>query len=229
MGFKFFLLYVFYWIQLAGIYKNVVATDTSPTQLEYAVKLPNIIYQCTPPIMSISEVNQLVSSESNVDLVSIASAMHWFDLPTFYQQVKFVLKKPDGVIAAYSYRFPEINEKVDEMFHKMLTVDVAPFMAPQANLIVRDKYTTIDFPFEAVDGLDHTGPFEFESKKMMNLEGYFTFVRSWSAYQTAKDKGVELLSEDLVEDFTRAWKEDGKTENVATFPIHLRIGKVGRI
>ncbi|GKV41703.1 hypothetical protein SLEP1_g49201 [Rubroshorea leprosula] len=73
---------------LAELYKNVVATDTSPTQLEHATKLPNIRYQHTPPTMSLEELQQkVVATESSVDLVTVATAMHWFDLPKFYEQV----------------------------------------------------------------------------------------------------------------------------------------------
>ncbi|TXG70166.1 hypothetical protein EZV62_005101 [Acer yangbiense] len=68
----------------------------------------------------------------------------------------------------------------------------------------------IDFPFEPVDGTDNTGPFEFVIEKLMDLESYFTYLRSWSAYQTAKDKGVELLTDDVIDNFKRTWNEDGQ-------------------
>ncbi|KAL3534554.1 hypothetical protein ACH5RR_003015 [Cinchona calisaya] len=161
---------------LAGVYRNVVATDTSPKQLEFAVKLPNIRYHLTTPNMSLAEVDQNISAESTVDLVTSASAMQ---------------------------------------------------CEPQAKFVVHDKYRTIEFPFQPVDGLEHTGPFEFKMERLMDLDGFFTFIKSWSPYQTAKDKGIELLNEDVVQEFTRAWNEDGNPKKIATFPIYLRIGKVG--
>ncbi|XP_044467587.1 putative methyltransferase DDB_G0268948 [Mangifera indica] len=211
---------------LAGIYKNVIATDTSPKQLEYASKLPNIRYQCTSPIMSFSELEQNVANESSVDLVTIAQAMHWFDLPKFYQQVKWVLKKPHGVIAAWCYTAPEVNDSVDAVFQPFYTVDCDPYFEPPRKL-VDDKYVNIDFPFEAVDGKENTGPFEFLIEKLMDLDTYFTYLRSWSAYQIAKDKGVELLTDSVVDNFKRAWNEDGHSQKIVRYPIYLRIGKVG--
>ena len=50
--------------------------------------------------------------------------------------------------------------------------------------------------------------------------------RSWSSYQTAKDKGVELLNDRVIEEFARAWNEDGTQSKTVVFPVHLRIGKV---
>lgn len=61
----------------------------------------------------------------------------------------------------------------------------------------------------------------------MDLEGFFTYLRSWSAYQTAKETGVELLTEDVVDRVTKAWLEDGVSQKTVVFPIYLRIGKVG--
>ncbi|XVE61029.1 hypothetical protein DITRI_Ditri06bG0007500 [Diplodiscus trichospermus] len=209
---------------LAEIYKNVVATDTSPKQLEFATKLPNIRYQHTSPAISMAELEQFVASESSVDLVTIAQAMHWFDLPVFYQQVKWVLKKPDGLIAAWCYTTPEVNDAIDELLQRFYN---NPYWDPQRKM-VDDKYMSIDFPFEPVDGAESTGPFEFKNERLMGLEDYFTYLRSWSAYQKAKEKGVELLSEDVREDFKRGWSEDGNNgKKLVNFPVYLRIGKVG--
>lgn len=212
--------------QLAQIYKNVIGTDTSPKQLEFAVKQPNIRYQCTSPNMSLSELEQVLDlgPQPNVDVVTIAQALHWFDLPTFYQQVKWALKKPNGVIATWCYTVPEVNQAVDSVFHKFYTVHAGPYW-DSARKLVDQRYETIDFPFEPVDGLDGTGPFRFNSEKVMDLEEYLTYLKSWSAYQTAKEKGVELLGEDVVDDFKKAW--NGDNQKVVTYPVYLRIGRIG--
>ncbi|KAH6828695.1 hypothetical protein C2S53_018044 [Perilla frutescens var. hirtella] len=200
--------------------------DISPKQLEFAAKLPNITYQCTSPTMSMDELQNKVGSKSTFDLVTIAQAMHWFDLPTFYQQVKWLLKKPNGVIAAWCYTTPEVSPTVDSLFQRFYTVDAGPYWKSPRQM-VDEKYETIDFPFDPVDGLEHNGPFRFNIEKVMDLEGYFTYLRSWSAYEIAKEKGVELLSDNVKEEFKRAWNEDGKIQKTVIFPIYLKIGKVG--
>lgn len=173
-----------------------------------------------------AELERDIATKSSLDLVTVAQALHWFDLPTFYQQVKHVLKKPNGVIAAWCYTVPQVNAEVDSVFQPFYTVDSDPYWDP-ARKMVDDKYMSIDFPFETVDGLDHTGPFEFKSERLMSLDEYFRYLTSWSSYQTAKEKGVELLSDNVVEDFTRAWNKDGSDRKIVTHPIYLRIGKVG--
>ncbi|KAL2320679.1 hypothetical protein Fmac_029648 [Flemingia macrophylla] len=207
---------------LAVIYENVIATDASEKQLEFAAELPNVRYQHTPPTMSMTELEQMVSPQGSIDLVTIAQALHWFDLPTFYQQVKWVLKKPNGVIAAWSYYLPRVSDAVDTVFDQLYSTDVRPYWDP-ARKLVDDNYRSIDFPFEPVNGADHTGPFEFVTETVMNLGDFLTYIKSWSAYQTAKEKGVELLGEDVIQKFKLAWGEDG--QKVAKFPIYLRIGR----
>ncbi|XP_042019668.1 putative methyltransferase DDB_G0268948 [Salvia splendens] len=216
---------------LAKFYKNVIATDISPKQLEFAAKLPNITYQCTSPGMSMDELQEKIGSESTFDLVTVAQAIQWFHLPTFYQQVKWLLKKPNGVIAAWCYTTPEVNPTVDSLFQRFYNIDAGPYWKSGPSVespreVVDQKYTTIDFPFEPVDGLEHSGPFRFDIEKVMDLEGYFTYLRSWSSYETAKEKGVELLSDSVVEEFMRAWNEDGKMQKTVIFPVYLRMGKV---
>ena len=38
---------------------------------------------------------------------------------------------------------------------------------------------------------------------------------------------MELLSNDVIEEFKRAWTEDGQDKKVVKHPIYLRIGRVG--
>ncbi|KAJ6967940.1 methyltransferase [Populus alba x Populus x berolinensis] len=112
---------------LAGIYKHVTGTDTSLKQLEFAPKLPNVSYHHTPSVMSMSGLEQTVSTQSSVDLVTIAQAMHWFDLHAFYQQVKWILKNPDGVIAAWCYTVLEVNDSVDSVLNPFYSIDSDPY------------------------------------------------------------------------------------------------------
>jgi hypothetical protein len=178
--------------------------------------------------MSIAELESNVAAESSIDVVTTAVALHWFDLPNFYQQVKWALKKPHGVVAAWTYFTPEINGLVDAVAQRYYNT-VEPYFEPAIKL-AKDKYRSIHFPFEPVDGLNDTGPFQFVIEKLMNLDLYLTYLRSWSGYQTAREKGLELSSDEVVEDFKRAWStEDGQDEKAAKFQISSRIGRVGNV
>ncbi|XP_077241659.1 uncharacterized protein LOC143882120 [Tasmannia lanceolata] len=213
-------------LSIAKIYKNVIATDASAEQLAHAPKLPNIRYHHTLSTMTIDELAHDIAPKGTVDVVTVAMAVHWFDLPAFYQQVNWVLRKPHGVIAVWCYTMPQVNDSVDTVFWHMYSNSVSFWAPTHARKMVEDEYKSLDFPFGPVKGLDHTGPMKFEAKKLMGLDVYLTYIRSWSAYQLALEKGVELLSEEVIEDFRRAWGEDGSSPKLVRFPVHLRIGKV---
>lgn len=180
--------------------------------------------------MSTAEVEQKLTPKSSLDLVTIAQTLHWLDLPNFYKQVKWALKKPNGVVAAWCYTLPRVNNSVDPILDQLYSVDSQPYWDP-ARKLVENEYRGIDFPFEPVDGTDETGPFRFETEKLMDLDQFLIYLKSWSAYQTAKDKGVELLGDHVIEDFKRAWEsnEGGNGSKVLKFPVFLRIGKVGEM
>ncbi|KAL5546506.1 hypothetical protein UlMin_006193 [Ulmus minor] len=214
---------------LSGYYKNIIATDASTKPLEFAPKLPNVRYEHTSIDMSKAEIEKKIAPKSSVDLITAAQALHWFDLKSFYEQAKWVLRKPNGVLAAWCYTEPTINPTVDEVFRPFYTVDSWPFWDATVRKIVDDEYKTFYFPFEPVDGMENTGPFEFVYERLMDLDEYFSYIRSWSAYQTAKEKGFELLRNDVVEKFENAWREDGKEKKIVKFRVHLIIGKVGNI
>ncbi|XP_077240191.1 uncharacterized protein LOC143881079 [Tasmannia lanceolata] len=203
----------------------MIGTDASAEQLAHAHKLPNIRYQHTTSIMTVDELEHNIAPQGTVDVVTVAQALHWFDLPTFYQQVNWALRRPHGVLAVWCYTEPQVNDSVDTVFWRLYS-NSACFWAP-ARKMVDDEYKSLDFPFKPVEGLDHTGPVKFEAKKLMDLDMYLTYIRSWSAYQTAREQGVELLSEEVIEDFRRAWGEDGSSTQSVRYPVHLRIGRVG--
>ncbi|KAM3304755.1 hypothetical protein P3S67_011621 [Capsicum chacoense] len=81
-------------------YKKVIATDVSKDQLSHAWKHPRIQYIHTPLSMSDEElVSSIVGADNySVDLITVATALHWFDLPRFYSIVNRVLRKPGGIV-----------------------------------------------------------------------------------------------------------------------------------
>jgi len=173
--------------------------------------------------MSMTDLEQMVSPQGTIDLVTIAQALHWLDLSTFYKQVNWVLKKPHGVVAIWCYTSPRVNDAVGALHDKLYSFDAKPYWDSRRELL-ENNYRDIDFPFDPVEGVDHTGPFEFEAETVMDLDDFLNYIRSRSAYQSSKNKGVELLTEDVIEKFKLAWGEDGK--KIAKFQVYLRIGRV---
>src|ERR1035437_6145012 len=70
-------------VALTPHFDAVVATDGSPQQIDRAHHHPKVTYLVAP-----AERTSL--RDASVDLVTVASALHWLDLPRFYVEVRRV-------------------------------------------------------------------------------------------------------------------------------------------
>lgn len=88
-------------------FKEVVATDASENQIVKAIKKPGITYQISP-----AEKTQIANEE--IDLITVAQALHWFNIESFFKEADRVLKK-NGILAVWTYNLLEINEILDKI------------------------------------------------------------------------------------------------------------------
>lgn len=206
-------------VGLAEYYDEIIATDVSEAQLRYAEPRPNITYAATNAgPLSREEVEHLVGKDGSLDLITVAQAVHWFDLPSFYKHVQRLLK-PGGIIAVWCYTVPEVNPNVDSVLANMYEESL-PFWEQPALDLVNQGYKTLYFPFQpALPGQ----PIRMNATKETNLEGYLGFLESWSAVNTARNKGIELMDAHVKEAFQAAWGSPSKIHTV-TFPLYARIG-----
>jgi len=212
-------------VSIAEHYDRVIATDISKQQLELARKHPKVTYVLTPPVMTDEELTSIVGEGGSVDLVTVATAVHWFDLETFYSQVKRVLRKPGGVIAVWSYVSSSVSSAVDEMYR-----DFIESALPYVNLkrpYTLEGYRTLPFPFEPVleSGKGGEGnPVETEMEKDVTLDEYLGLFKSSAALTTAREKGVELLNESVLRRFRDAWGDENKTYT-CKYRLHALVGR----
>ena len=93
---------------LAAHFAQVIATEPSAAQLAEAAPHPKVNYHQS------AETAPMIA-DGSVDLVTVAQAVHWFDRPNFYAEVRRVLR-PGGVVALWAYELgiisPEINAAV---------------------------------------------------------------------------------------------------------------------
>lgn len=193
---------------LAARFRKVLATDISAKQLEQAVKKENIVYEVA------SHTTQLV--DQSVDLVTVAQAIHWFNRPAFYAEVKRVLK-PGGIVAVWVYGLLRISPAIDPLIDDLYTRVVGPYWDPERKLI-DDELKSMEFPFEEVTAPPFSMQFEW---KLGQLEGY---LNTWSATQ----KFVRENSVNPVDELVRAVAGKlSQQEFPVKFPLFLRLGSVG--
>ena len=197
-------------VSLAKHFDCVIATDASQAQLKNAFKHEKVIYR-----MAASENSEL--PDQSVDLVTAAAAVHWFDHPRFYAEVKRVLK-PGGIIAVWTYSDVNMNDdKIDMLFTEFALGKLKTFW-PKENQLVWDKYKDLPFPFEQVD----YPPFFCElSWDMVQLCNYFS---SWSATQNyIKTTGKDPV-EELMPRLQELWG-DVNTKRPIKMELAMRVGR----
>ncbi|KAK9111501.1 hypothetical protein Scep_019020 [Stephania cephalantha] len=213
-------------IDVAEFYDEVVATDVSEPQISLSMPHPKVKYIHTPPSMSDDELIAMFGGEGLVDLVTVASAVHWFDLPRFYSVVKRLLRKPGGIIAVWSYRHFTIDGAPPslELTMRRFIESALPFWNQGVSYVI-NEYKTLPFPFESV-GLGSKGePLMLEMKQEASFEVCLGVIKSWSVISTAKEQGMDLLNEGVVKELETAW---GGTDVIRTlnYKTFMLVGKV---
>jgi SAM-dependent methyltransferase len=192
---------------LAGEFKKVFATDISAKQIEHAVKSDNIFYSIAG--------EETTFQDNCIDLITVAQAIHWFDLNKFYREVNRVAR-PNSVIAIWGYSLLSINPVIDARLINFYKNVVGPYWNKERKLI-DDEYKSIPFPFEEIK----TPAFEFSFKWTKDqLEGYLT---TWSAVQ-------KYIQANQVNPVTKFMDEIGlfcaSDLLTVTFPLFVRLGRV---
>jgi SAM-dependent methyltransferase len=195
---------------LSGHFDLVIATDISPTQIQHAVQKPNVEYRVLP-----AEKTDIISG--SLDLITVAQAIHWFNINEFYEEVRRV-SKPRAILAIWCYDLPQINLNLNDVIG-YLYEDILgdQFWDPERKL-VEEHYQTIPFPFEEI-----SLP-EFHIQTQWNFDQLIGFLNSWSAVQHYVRKNNINPVEELSQQLKTAWGNE-KIQKV-TFPIYTRVGKV---
>jgi SAM-dependent methyltransferase len=128
-------------VPMAEHFQRVVATDASAQQIAHATRHPRVEYRVAREFDSGLE-------PGSVALVTVAQALHWFDVARFHDEVKRVLA-PGGVIAEWCYGRVRLDDpeldKIVEWFH---TERIGKYW-PAERRHVDNGYVELEFPFES--------------------------------------------------------------------------------
>jgi SAM-dependent methyltransferase len=157
-----------------------------------------------------------IASES-VDLVTVAQALHWFDLDAFYGEVQRVLK-PSGVVAVWTYGELQVDGGgVDALVQEFYQDIVGPYWPPERR-IVEEGYRGLAFPFAEVS----PPPFNMEERwERARLLGYLSTWSATTRYVAAK--GVDPI-EALEKKMAPLWTDANEVRKI-TWPVALRVGR----
>jgi ubiquinone/menaquinone biosynthesis C-methylase UbiE len=197
-------------LDLATHFDRVLATDGSREQIASATAHPRIEY-----CVAAAEHSGL--PDASADIITVAQALHWFDLEKFYAEARRVLKA-GGTLAVWAYGINEVEgEAVNRIVQDYYANVVGPYWPPERRF-VEDGYRTLPFPFPEI-----TPPaFHMEAQwTLAQLLGYFG---TWSAtnryIKTTGRNPLEPLSTTL----KNVWGDVDVSRKVM-WPLAMRIGR----
>ncbi len=198
---------------LAGHFSVVHATDVAPEQIAAAKPHARVRYSVAP-----AEHSGLPAA--SVDLVTVAQALHWFDVPAFYAEARRVARR-GAVLAVWNYPRPKfVDADLDRLFLEFYSGVVGPYW-PAERRHIEANYTTLPpFPAEWTE-LPHP---EFGLTLEWSLEQVLGYVSSWSA--TARYR--KALGEDPVPQLRASLQPAWPSSGIATIrmPIGLRAARL---
>jgi len=192
---------------LALHYARVVATDASVQQVANAVRHSRIEYK-------VSAEDESGLGDACVDLVTVATALHWLDLDRFYAEVNRVLK-PGGAVAAWCYGYASVSPRVDSIVAWFADARVGRYWPPE-RAHVDNEYRDLPFPFEEVTLERHFMHAE------LNREQFIGYIGTWSSVsRTRSTESADPIPE-LRARLDRVWNEEERLP--VTWPLYVRAG-----
>jgi SAM-dependent methyltransferase len=198
-------------LALAERFDSVIATDASPQQVAAATPRPNITYR-------VARAEESGIESKSVDIVTVAQALHWFDLDSFYTEVLRVLR-PSGTLAVWTYGAVHVegSDGTDALVQEFYRDIVGPYWPPERRF-VEEGYRSFKFPFaEASTPL-------FNMEELWGRARLLGYLRTWSATgRYVDDKGIDPVVA-LEERLAPLWADEHSTRKI-TWPLALRVGR----
>ncbi len=196
-------------IALAEFFDEVIATDPSASQIAQAEQHSNVRY-----LVSTAEESPLASN--SVDLITVAQALHWFDLARFCNEARRVAH-PRGVLAAWSYGLATISPDVDRIVWRLYQ-DILGSYWPAERKLIEQGYKTIELPFDEL-----VAP-AFAMTAEWNLTDLIGYLGTWSSVQKYVERHGRDPLEQVQADLEAAW-ETALTRRIQ-WPLFMRICRI---
>lgn len=195
---------------LAGYFDHVHATDIDAAQIGAATPNNKITYRQ-------AEAHASGLPDNGVDAITVATALHWFDMAKFWPEVRRVAK-PGAVFCGWTYHRAETEDDVQQALLDPILSLIEPFWSDGNRLSWRG-YTAseLNMPFTELKAP------AFACRLMWTPAQIAAFARSWSAHKKARHDGLKKQLTDIE---TEALKTLGYEPRPFTMPLHVLAARV---
>ena len=197
-------------VVLAGPFERVWATDASREQIARADPHPNVTYSCAPAQSS-------GLADGVVDLATAAQAAHWFDLPSYYAEVRRVAR-PGAIVALITYGVMTVDAELDAVIEPFYHDVLGPHWPPERRH-VDEGYRSVPFPFAEISAPS------LEIRREWRLPDVIGYVGTWSAVWALQRAEGQAPLEAFHRVLADAWRPADRVRTVR-WPLTLRVGRV---
>lgn len=191
-------------------FDRVIATDASASQVNNAETVERVTYRVEP-----AESTGLATE--SVDLVTVAQALHWFDLPAFEREIRRVCK-PNSVLAIWSYAILQSIPAVDTVIEKLYDGILGDYWGEERRIVVQG-YKDVVFPFESL-----VAP-SFAMRSKWSLDHMIGYLSTWSAATKYKDRNGEDPVALIADELTHAWGDPQSLRDVS-WPLTVKLWRL---
>ncbi len=190
-------------------FSQVLATDASDAQIKQAEPRGNITYKVSP-------AEELDAPDNCFDLITVAQAIHWFNLPKFFETVDRVLK-PGGLLAIWGYQFIHTDTEIDKLISHFHTNIVGPYW-PIERKLLNEGYKDISFPYIRLPTP------EFSMEATWNLSQLTGYLDTWSAVKEYERINNHNPTKDIAGQLEQLWGKSSEAKSI-TWPLIMYLGK----
>ena len=180
---------------LALYFERVVATDASEAQLNMAAAHDRVEY-------IVAHAEQAPLEAGSVDLVTVAQALHWFDIEAFFIEAHRVLKS-GGILAVWTYNLARIEPTIDRILDEFAYETVGSHWPPERTLVDED-YRAIGFPFSKVETP------AFDMTLTWRVSDLLAYMTTWSAVSRFRETEGYNPVRDVEEKIRSLWKDESR-------------------
>ena len=192
--------------QLSSHFKKVIGIDQSVDQIAHAKKADNVEYR----VESAEDLRGI--SDGSVDLITVATAIHWFDQEHFFVNARRVLKS-GCLISIFSIGGPEFQKDksaIAQFYNDYFSGYAPKNFKPMSSIKIPDGFTEV------------TESKSYTKKVDRAVEDVCGWVRTVSAWNALLDKNnAERALEQLHSRLTAVLDEHEHLEVVYNVPIRI--------
>ncbi len=132
---------------------------------------------------------------NSIDLITVATTLHWLDIEVFVEEVKRVLKPNTGVLAIWIYTFGTLdNPAAEAIYHEFHHGLLLPYWNPKQRLI-DDYYESLLplLPYKST-----LQQYTIECQMETTLGHFIGLIETASACQTYRKQNGEQAYQDIL-------------------------------